>query len=420
MRQTGIWSDQAEHVWTVSELTRRVGRWLAAEWSGVWVEGELSNARVHTSGHLYFTLKDERAALRGVMFRSDLRRVKFQPADGLAVRIFGQLTLYEAQGNFQIQAQRMEPSGLGPLELAFRQTFDRLEKEGLFDPAHKAALPRYPRVVGVVTSAAGAALHDVSTVLRRRAPNVRIVVRDARVQGEGAARDVARGIAELDRWGGCDVILVTRGGGSLEDLQAFNEEIVARAIHACRTPLVSAVGHEVDRTIADWAADVRAPTPSAGAEVIAPERREALAQVARLAAAAEAAVRAHLRARRERVMLLARSAGFRGPLAYVRRRAQDLDRTRDRLEDAAHRVVERRRLRWGATAGRLEALSPLRILERGYAIARLPSGRVLRRAGEAAPGDAVTVRLAAGALDCRVERTHPGEETAGEGGAHGD
>lgn len=419
MRQTGIPSQPAEHVWTVSELTRRVGRWLASEWSGVWVEGELSNARAHTSGHLYFTLKDERASLRGVMFRSDLRRVKFQPADGLAVRVFGQLTLYEAQGNFQIQAQRMEPSGLGPLELAFRQTFERLEKEGLFDPARKAALPRHPRVVGVVTSAAGAALHDVSTVLRRRAPHVRIVLRDARVQGEGAARDVARGIADLDRWGGCDVILVTRGGGAIEDLQAFNEEVVARAIHACRTPVVSAVGHEVDRTIADWAADVRAPTPSAGAEVIAPERREVLAHVARLAARSEAALGALLRTRRERVMLLARSAAFRGPLAYVRRRAQDLDRLRDRLDGAAHRGVDRRRQRWSAAEGRLDALSPLNILKRGYAIARLPSGRVLRHAGEASAGDAVLVRVADGELDCRVERTRSGSDGPQEGGAHG-
>lgn len=423
MRQTDIWSDQAERVWTVSELTRRVGRWLASEWSGVWVEGELSNLRVHTSGHVYFTLKDGAATLRGVMFKSDARRLKFAPADGLAVRVFGALTLYEPQGSFQIQASRMEPAGLGALELAFRQTFERLSKEGLFDPAHKVPLPRHPGVVGVVTSAVGAALRDVATVLKRRAPHVRIVVRDARVQGEGAARDVARGIADLDRWGGCDVILVTRGGGSLEDLQAFNEEVVARAIRDCRTPVVSAVGHETDRTIADWAADVRAPTPSAGAEVIAPERRELLAHVARLAAAAEAAARGHLRARRERVMLLARSAAFRGPLAYVRRRAQDLDGLRDRLERAAGRGLERRRMRWGAARGRLDALSPYRILDRGYAIAQLPSGRVVRRVADAGAGDALEVRLADGVLECRIEGTRPaGEATdrTARDGAHGD
>ena len=403
MRQTDIWSDPAEHVWSVSELTGRIGRLLAAEWSGVWVEGELSNTKIHTSGHVYFTLKDDAAALRGVMFRSDARRLKFRPADGLSVRVFGGLTLYEPQGAFQIQALRMEPAGVGALELAFRQAFERLEKEGLFDPAHKIPLPAFPRVVGVVTSAVGAAIRDIASVLGRRAPHVRLVLREARVQGEGAAREVARALADLDRWGGCDVILVSRGGGSLEDLQAFNDEGVARAIHACATPVISAVGHEVDRTIADFVADVRAPTPSAGAELCAPERRETAATVVRLAAAAEASIRGLLRGRRERVMLHARSAAFRSPLAYVQRRQQDLDRLLDGLELAAKRAVERRRSRHVASDGRLHALSPLAILERGYSIVRRHEGGVVRRAGDVRVGDTVEVHLAEGGIECRVE-----------------
>lgn len=417
MRQTGIWSDQAEHVWSVSELTRRIQRDLEANWRGVWVEGELSNTRPHTSGHVYFTLKDDAAALKGVMFRSDARRLKFTPADGLAVRVFGALTYYAPQGSFQIQVQRMEPAGMGALELAFRQTFERLEKEGLFDPEHKVPLPRFPRVVGVVTSAVGAALRDIVSVMARRAPHVQLVLREARVQGEGAAREVARGIADLDRWGGCDVILVSRGGGSLEDLQPFNEEIVARAIHACATPVVSAVGHEVDRTIADFAADVRAPTPSVGAELCAPERGALRERVGRAAEAAEAAILELLRSRRERVMLLARSPGFRGPLAYVRRRAQDLDGASDRLRRAADRMTENRRLRLSAVAGRLDALSPLAILDRGYAIARRPGGAVIRAHAEVASGDPLEVRVADGWVDCRVEGARAA--TASMGG-HGD
>ena len=413
MRRNDIRSDPAEVVWTVSELTRRIKRILEADWSGVWVEGELSNARLHSSGHLYFTVKDERAALRGVMFRGDLARLKFRPADGLAVRIFGGLTIYEPQGNWQIVATRMEPAGLGALELAFRQTFERLEREGLFDPAHKVPLPAYPRVVGVVTSPTGAAIRDVLSVLERRAPHVRVVIRPSRVQGEGAALELARGVEELDRWGGCDVILLTRGGGSLEDLMAFNDEGLARAIHACRTPIVSAVGHEVDRTIADWAADLRAPTPSVGAEQCAPERRELAAATGRLATAAAAGIGALLRRRRERVMLLAGSSAFRGPLAYVRRRAQDIDRARERLDRAWTRTVDQRRLELRSAEGRLRALSPLAILERGYAIVRTAEGRVVRRPEDVGVGEPIDIRLAAVALAARVEevRAEKREET---------
>lgn len=403
MRQPEIWSAPTDVVYTVSELTRKVKRHLESQWAGVWVEGELSNVRPHSSGHLYFTIKDEGAALRGVMFRSEVRRLRFQPDDGLKVRLFGGLTIYEAQGNWQIIAVKMEPAGLGELELAFRQTFDRLKKEGLFDVAHKVALPACPRVVGVVTSESGAAIRDIVSVLSRRAPHVRIVLRAARVQGEGAARDVARGIAELDAWGGADVLIVGRGGGSLEDLWAFNEEVVARAIHACRTPVCSAVGHEVDRTIADFAADVRAATPSAAAELVAPERRELAALVLGLNAAAQNAIRALLRRRRERAMLLAASPAFRGPRAYVDRRTQDVDRLRQRLDKATLRSLDRRRLLFGAVAGRLHALSPLAILERGYAIARTPRGDVIRRARDVSRGDVLDVRVGDGEIGCRVE-----------------
>jgi exodeoxyribonuclease VII large subunit len=402
-----------EGVYSVTELTRRIKQQLEREWRALWVEGELSNVHAHkASGHLYFTLKDDRAQLRGVMFQSDAARLRFEPADGQKVRVFGSLTVYEPQGSYQVRAVRLEPVGLGELELAFRQLHARLEREGLFDPARKRPIPRHPQTVGIVTSESGAAIRDLFSVARRRAPHVRLVVRPARVQGAGAAEDVVRAIRELNEWGGADVLIVGRGGGSLEDLWTFNEEPVARAIRASRIPVISAVGHEIDVTIADFAADLRAPTPSAAAELAVPDRRaltDALrARVARLGSSLQRT----LRRRRERVMLLGRSSAFREPLALVLRRGQDVDRLVDRLEQAAGGRVERSRLRWQGLAGKLGALSPTAILARGYAIVRDAEGRVVRRHRDVAAGDAVHVKIGEGALDCRVERAIADREEA--------
>ncbi len=407
MRGTSI-SSADEPVYTVTELTRRIKRSLERDWAAVWVEGELSNVKKHHSGHIYFTVKDERASLRGVMFRSRARTLRFDPEDGQKVRVCGAITVYEPRGEYQIQTLRMETTGVGDLEVAFRQLHARLLAEGLFADEHKQEIPEHPETVGIVTSESGAALRDLFSVFARRAPHVQLVVRPARVQGNGAAEDIAEAIRELDEWGHCDVLIVGRGGGSLEDLWAFNEEIVARAIFECETPVVSAVGHEVDTTIADFVADERAPTPSAGAEIVVPDREELLAATNDLGDRLAGSVSRFLRARRERVMLAARSTAFRTPWEFYRRRSQDTDRLRERLEAAAPRALERRRLEMNGTVGRLNALSPLAILERGYAIARSGDGGVIRSAEDVAVGDHVDVRLGEGEISGIVDAVRPG------------
>jgi exodeoxyribonuclease VII large subunit len=401
-----------DSVYTVTELTKRVKRLLESHWAALWVEGELSNVKRHGSGHVYFTLKDEGASLKGVLFRSNASRLRFVPEDGQKVRVYGSLTVYEPQGSYQITAVKMEPLGVGDLEIAFRQMYERLDKEGLFAAARKRALPTHPRTIGIVTSESGAAIRDLFSVLARRLPHVDLVVRSARVQGAGAAQDIARAIEEFDEWGGADVLIVGRGGGSLEDLWAFNEEIVARAIHASRTPIVSAVGHEVDTTIADFVADLRAPTPSAAAELIAPERDAVAEELRALGNDLAWAITQFLRDRRERVNLAARSAAFGSPLEFYRRRSQDVDGLRTRLEGAMTRSVDRRRLVLQAASGRLDALSPRAVLQRGYAIVRLPTGTVVRRTEEVSIGASVDVMLREGELTCRVESARAPDSAA--------
>lgn len=415
MRGTSI-SSADEPVYTVTELTRRIKRSLERDWAAVWVEGELSNVKKHHSGHIYFTVKDERASLRGVMFRSRARTLRFDPEDGQKVRVCGAITVYEPRGEYQIQTLRMETTGVGDLEVAFRQLHARLLAEGLFEDEHKQEIPEHPETVGIVTSESGAALRDLFSVFARRAPHVQLVVRPARVQGNGAAEDIAEAIRELDDWGHCDVLIVGRGGGSLEDLWAFNEEIVARAIFECETPVVSAVGHEVDTTIADFVADERAPTPSAGAEIVVPDREELLAATNDLGDRLAGSVSRFLRARRERVMLAARSTVFRTPWEFYRRRSQDTDRLRERLEAAAQRALERRRLEMNGTVGRLNALSPLAILERGYAIARSEDGGVIRSAKDVAVGDHVDVRLGEGEISGIVDAVRRGAPASTKAG----
>lgn len=414
-------------VLTVSELTRKIRAMLQRHWAAVWVEGELSNVKHHASGHVYYTLKDEGASLFGVIWRSDARRIRFRPEDGQKVRVFGQLTVYERYGNYQIQTRRMEPHGTGDLELAFRQMYERLEREGLFDPGHKLELPEYPNRLGLVTSESGAALHDMLTVFARRAPHIELVLVPVRVQGDGAAEGIAAALAALDEWGACDAILLARGGGSLEDLWAFNEEAVAYAIYDCGTPIITGVGHEVDTTIADWAADHRAPTPSAAAEIASPDREELLAEVEGYGQQLVDAIHSQLDERRRTVARHGASRAFADPLAYVRQRAQDLDQLVTRLSRTSRRGVgesrrelesltgrlarvgreapRRPQLRLESLAGRLEALSPLGILGRGYAIARSEGDQVVRSAADVEAGDRVEVLLGDGALGCVVEET---------------
>ncbi len=389
-------------VWSVSQVNRAVRALLEGSVDPLWVGGEVANWTRARSGHCYFTLKDEQAQLRCVMWRQDAQALPTDPDEGMQVRAFGPLTLYEARGEYQLVARRLETEGAeGLWRLAFERLRRKLEEEGLLDPARKRPLPRYPSCVGVVTSATGAAVHDVLTVLRRRAPWVRVVVRGVRVQGEGASDEIARGLEAVASSGLADVVIVGRGGGSLEDLWAFNEEPVARAIAACPVPVISAVGHEVDVTISDLVADLRAPTPSAAAEAVVPDGRVVLEQLRTLPERLAHGLRGALERRRENVA--ERRGGLRramdGKLGPLR---QTLDVALARLERSMRQAAERRRRDVGASSGRLQALSPLGTLARGYAVAHTIEGRILARAGDFSAGLAFLLRLADGSVRCEA------------------
>src|SRR5437667_2809733 len=314
----------SRRVLTVTELTVRVRDLLESEFFEIWVEGELSNCRLWNTGHLYFTLKDSASQIRGVIFRSALRYLKFKPADGLRVVARGRVSVYEPKGEYQIVCEHMEPHGLGALQLAFDQLKKRLQDEGLFDQSRKRPLPALPRKIGIVTSLDGAAIRDIINVLRRRYANAHLIIRPARVQGEGAALDIARGLRAIGSVAGVDVIIVGRGGGSMEDLWAFNEEVVARAIARSPVPVISAIGHESDVTIADFVADVRAPTPSAAAELVVSRKDEFCARIDRLHDRLHAAARGQIQRLSRRVHVASSRpsfAGFHGRLAMRGRHA---------------------------------------------------------------------------------------------------
>lgn len=439
---------------TVSELTMRIRTLLEERFYEVWVEGELSNCRVWNTGHMYFTLKDANAQVKGVMFRSALRTLKFKPQDGLRVVARGRVSVYDPKGEYQVVCEHLEPEGLGALQLAFDQLKARLAKEGLFDDRRKRALPVLPRKIGVVTSLDGAAIRDIIKVLRRRYANAHIVIRPTRVQGEGAALEIARALAAIGRVKSVDVVIVGRGGGSIEDLWAFNEEVVARAIGGCPVPTISAVGHETDVTIADFVADVRAATPSMAAEMVVRRKDEFCAGIDRLAHRIDTAMTARLHRSEARLrMLEARPAfgGFRAHLALRGRHASELTHemrramralvaTRERRYQATRLKLEtfdlRRRLgavrtrlvaadgRLGAAiaraqrvhdtrlrtmAARLESLSPLGVLARGYAVCwDADRTRAIRDASTVSAGDRVRVTLHRGELECEVKADHHG------------
>ncbi|MCU0766293.1 MAG: exodeoxyribonuclease VII large subunit [Gammaproteobacteria bacterium] len=440
-------------VWTVSRLNAEARATLEGSFPLLWIEGEVSGFSQPRSGHWYFTLKDAYAQVRCAMFRGRNALLRFTPADGQLVLLRARVSFYEARGEFQLVAEHVEPAGEGALRRAFEELKARLDKEGLFDPGRKKPLPAFPHRVGVVTSPTGAALHDVLTVLRRRFPGLPVVVYPVPVQGDGAAAEIAAMLRLADARGECDVLLLTRGGGSPEDLACFNDEALARTVAALRTPIVSAVGHEVDFTIADFVADRRAPTPSAAAELISPDGPALAEAVRRLASRLRQAEGRSLALARTRLGHLAHRLGQAHPAALLRQRIQRLDELETRLRrgttrrlDAARQRVERaserlglltpnrqlvllrqrlgtlgRRLgaaarerlaahrqRLAAAAGTLQALSPLATLERGYALVRrAEDGRVVRDCATAPAGTRVEALVADGVLDCRVESCRP-------------
>jgi exodeoxyribonuclease VII large subunit len=429
---------------SVTQLVRMVSDTLEANLAEFRVEGEVSNARIPASGHLYFTLKDERSAISVVMFRGALARLRFKLEDGMAIVVRGRVNVFEVRGALQVIAAEVEPRGVGALQVAFDQLKRRLEAEGLFDARRKRPLPFLPRTVGVVTARGGAGLRDILRVMLDRFPNLHVIVRPAKVQGDGAARDIADAIEDLNRDGRAEVMIVGRGGGSLEDLWAFNEEAVALAIFHSQIPIISAVGHEIDYTIADFVADLRAPTPTAAAAMAVPSRAELAERIDDGAAALASGVRRELSAWRETVddlstrlrhpgLAIARAreeiAGLARELhgAIARRIAgsrRDLRELTIRLRPPAamlrearahaaslalalaHAMGERERLRRGALgelAARLDSLSPLRVLERGYAVViNLRDGRAVVDSGAVRSGDELDIRLARGRLRART------------------
>jgi len=438
-------------VFSVSRLNLAARTLLEQGFPRIWIEGELSNISRPSSGHLYFTLKDCQAQIRGAMFRNRNQLLRFKPAEGMQVLVRAKVSLYEPRGDYQLIAEGMEVAGDGVLQRAFEALKRKLDAAGLFDPAIKQALPALPRRIGVVTSPTGAALRDVLSVLKRRFPAIPVLVYPVPVQGKDAGREIAAMLHTASRRSECDVLILTRGGGSLEDLWAFNEEIVARAMHACRIPVISAVGHEVDFTIADFVADRRAPTPSAAAELASPEQSEWLAQLGALQTRATRRVQQQLMTCRERLRWLNQRLALRHPGQYLRQRTQRLDELENRsrlairtyfnslrsslhvlhaalwqltprhrihrtelrrqalaarLRGAMHLQLAARQQRLAVVCRSLDTVSPLATLGRGYAIvSRAGQREILRVATAVGPGDRVEARLAQGRLLCTVDDT---------------
>ena len=439
------------HVYTVTEITRDVRAILEAAFETAWIEGEISNYRQAASGHAYFVLKDDKAQIKCVLFRGQRMGVKFKPEDGDQVLLLGRVTVYEARGDYQVIVEAMEPKGLGALQKAFEQLKEKLAKEGLFDESRKQSLPEVPWKIGVVTSPTGAAIRDMIHVIRRRNPKMSILLYPAKVQGEGSAEEIAKGIEELNKHKDVDVLIVGRGGGSIEDLWAFNEEVVARAIAKSKIPVVSAVGHEVDFTVADFVADLRAPTPSAAAELVVPKLNDLVADLQYLTNQMIERMEEDIEDYRERLRYLIDRRFFREPRHILEAPAQRLDEMGQRLlrgldqwvlvkrgnvtqtvhrlfqaspakkiqtlsekqNDLMARLVRRmesqiklKKEKLGGVAKSLDALSPLNVLDRGYSITTSKkTGKAVTSGKQVKKGDTVRIRLAKGQLDATVDET---------------
>ncbi len=434
-------------IYSVYDITSEIKRSLD-KLGIIWIQGEISNFKRHTSGHFYFSLKDQKAQIRAACFKNNNMYLKFRPEDGMEVLARGRLSVYEPRGDYQLIVEYMEPVGLGSLQMAFDQLKEKLRKTGLFDEAHKVPLPLLPQKVGIVTSPTGAAIRDMLRILKRRNASLSVLLYPAKVQGQGAAEEIAAGIRYLNSRKDIDVIIIGRGGGSIEDLWAFNEEMVARAIYESELPLISAVGHEVDFTIADFVADLRAPTPSAAAEMVSGAREDLRMSVNSLTARLNQAVRRLIERRRLSFERLAHNKAFAVAPGKIRDLQQRFDEAMLRLAQAMRQLTDRirhreqvlstrlnkvdlrrfidhkreilvrnrqelisgirallyrQRSRFQIAVGKMDALSPLAIFQRGFALCRDAQGTIVKNAAVVSRGDKVSVTLAAGELDCRVE-----------------
>jgi len=397
--ETGI---NRRHILTVSELTSLIKSTLEGSFPDVWVEGEIYNLRIPSSGHVYFTIKDNSSQIRAVIFRSSARTIRFIPKDGLHVLCRGRITIYEFRGEYQLIVDYMEPMGVGALLLAFEQLKKRLSEEGLFDEARKRPIPILPQKIGIVTSPTGAAIRDILKVIERRFANVEIVIAPALVQGERAAPEIVDAIRELNNIDNIEVIILARGGGGIEDLWPFNEEIVARAIYNSKIPVISAVGHEIDYTIADFVADLRAPTPSAAAEMVVKNKEDMQGLVRALYSRLAYARGTFFEKRRERLKSIMQR--ILSPEQEINRYIQRLDDIDNRVTAGVKRIIKDRRLHVEGLIKLLDSLSPLSILARGYSITyKLPSCSLIKSSADVHRGDKVDIRLHEGNIICIVE-----------------
>lgn len=404
-------------IFTVGQINRYIRNLLENDFilSSLLVKGEISNFKAHSSGHLYFTLKDTSGALSCVMFRQDAAGLPFEPENGMQVVVYGHVSLYEKTGQYQLYAEFLEPLGIGTLQVAFEQLKEKLAAEGLFDGDFKREIPKNPSCIAVITSPTGAAVRDILQIVKRRDPNVKVAIFPTLVQGEQAAADIVRSLKLVNEWGKADVIILGRGGGSMEDLWCFNDENVARAVFASEIPVISAVGHETDFTITDFVADMRAPTPSAAAELATTpltERREAFH---RLELRLERDVSALLTSCRRRLDLLKSRPVMERPLERIYRTMMDVEETQQRLDKEMTNRLMQRAERWQYLTNRLEAASPLAVMSRGYVMAVTSSGKLLTSVKQAEVGDRVTLHLQDGKMETNIQEkevfTHGEEES---------
>lgn len=397
---------------SVSELNARIKGLIESDpvLGSVYVRGELSNYKVYPSGHHYFTLKDAESSLRCVMFHSAASKLRFRPESGMRVTAWGRVAVYPRDGAYQLYCEGLMPEGAGDLQVAYEQLKAKLAAEGLFDPAHKKPIPRYPERIAVITSSAGAAVHDIIRVLRKRWPVAKVVLLPVRVQGVEAPPEIAGALRYANKYRVADVIITGRGGGSIEDLWAFNDERVARAIYASELSVISAVGHEPDVTIADFVADLRAATPSNAAELVAPDVSELRDAIRSASARLDQAIDRGLLQRRTALTELASRRVMQSPTGFIDQRRLELDSIRLRLDAAATGRLHRERQEFARLAAKLDALSPLKVLGRGYSIALDAEGRAVREADQLKAGDKLDLRLSRGGAKCLVESVYGGED----------
>ncbi len=376
----------------------------------IYVRGELSNYKVYASGHHYFTLKDPEGVLRCVMFRSSAGKLRFRPENGMKVILHGRIAVFPRDGQYQMYCDSITPEGIGDLYVAFEQLKAKLYQEGLFDELHKKPLPLYPERIAIITSGSGAAVHDMIRILRKRYPICKVIVLPVRVQGAEAPAEIVGAIRYANRWKVADLIITGRGGGSMEDLWAFNDERVARAIYDSELPVISAVGHEPDVTISDFVADARASTPSNAAELAVPDKMELLTRLLSTSNFLSQLQSQQIRMCKEHLKKLSESHAMQDPIVFIQDKRMALDFAHQQLTNLAQTALAERQRQFSALAASLDALSPLKVLGRGYAVARNGTGKILKTANDVSVGEKITVSLGDGALGCTVEKIMPGEE----------